>query len=384
MASDDTRCVLTCLIWVILLSAANGATYPIRAGSGSASAVCVGQSDKHSLFITNRHVVAQAGSIWVADGETWHQAERLKISRDADIASFEVAGGKFRLTQLMEGAPVGTPVDVCGYSKRKRFCFKGRYQGRYIDGGREHVWPGDSGGAIVVKCGDRPYCIGVANSYGVADGKTYFVSVDDCRRHLTINYRYPPPCQQFGTCPTPQARPNIRRYYRQQPQFLGPPRIEYYEEANESRIVDPPETGDPLPTAPPPREPDIRVGPRGPAGPKGEQGPPGEPGRDGEPGPAGVGQRGPDGQQGPRGPAGPPGDPGPPGPAGPPGRDGQDATGSTANIEREVARLRGEVDDLKRRRRTFVLRRNGREIDRVEYGADEAFVLDIENLSREQ
>ena len=109
------------------------------------------------------------------------------------------------------------------------------------------------------------------------------------------------------------------------------------------------------------------VGPAGRDGVDGNVGPPGLVGPAGLPGINGVGDDGPRGPSGERGPAGTP---------------GRDASGVDDTLTREVARLLAEVDHLKQLRRAFVLRQDGREIDRITYGADEAFVLDVETLTR--
>jgi len=357
-----------------LAATADAATYPIRADNAAASAVCVGKSDTRSLFLTNRHVVRGAGAIWVADGKKWNRAEDIRIATNSDVASFEVAGTQFEITLLVTGAPAGTSVDVCGYSNRRRFCFRAIHRGDYIDGGRTHVLPGDSGGAVIVKDGGRAYCAGLASSYGPRNGRTYFVPAIECRTHLTQYYANPPPSCRFGQC----RPPNFRRSFRQTPQFLGPPRIEYYEESRNPVIVEPPKSADPLPGAPLPKPPPMT----GPRGPKGERGERGETGPQGPAGP--IGPQGEAGQNGRDGRDGDPGPPGPPGPIGPQGSPGRGDATDTRGLELRISELESQLAALQERQRTIVLRRNGTEIDRESYGPDEPFVFDIETLTRQQ
>ena len=241
-----TRPLLIAVAFFAFLAHVPAETYPVRVtlrGSSQpaeASAVCVGKSQTQSLFLTNRHVAQGAVQLFVADGQRWVEASGIQLSQTADVASFHVKNTSFKITPLMTGLPRGHRVDVCGYSNRSRFCFTGRYNGNNIDGGKTHVLPGDSGGAVLAKACDRTYCIGLANAYGTRNGLTYFVSAEQCRKHLTQYYQKPPRCQQYGNCPVPQQRPNYRRYKSVNPQLLGPPRIEYYEESTNPEIVEPP------------------------------------------------------------------------------------------------------------------------------------------------
>ena len=374
------------IVMLILLVAvpAQAATYPLATDNGSsASAVCVGTSDDRSLFLTNKHVIRGASEVYVSDGHRWIKAKKFKPSNCVDLVSFVVDGTQFRPTHLMTGLPTGSDVDVCGYSKRKRFCFSGRYNPGHIDAAGRHVWPGDSGGAVLAKDSGKTFCVGIANAYGT-DRQTFFVSARDCAYHLTQYYSRPPLNCRYGQCWPIQQRPNYERRIKTTPRLFGPPKVEFYEQSTNPVTIDPPGRIDRSPLPP---DPEANRGLRGPAGKDGSLGPVGPAGRDGVDGNVGP--------PGPVGPAGLPGEPGPSGvgqrgPAGPPGRDGEDgqpgrdASGVDDTLTREVARLRAEVADLKQRRRTFVLRQDGREIDRITYGADEAFVIDVETLTRSQ
>ena len=365
---------LTLVILILLVTpASRSETYPVATDNGSrASAVCVGTSKDRSLFLTNKHCVRGASEVYVSDGVRWVKAKKLRQSSTVDLVSFVVEGTQFRPTHLMTGLPTGSDVDVCGYSKRKRFCFSGRYNPGHIDAEGRHVWPGDSGGAVLAKDSGKTFCVGIANAYGT-DRQTFFVSARECAYHLTQYYSMPPPNCRYGQCPTPQQRPNYERRIKTTPRLFGPPKVEFYEQSTNPVLVQPPGQ---INRAPLPPDPDRNRGLRGPAGEDGSLGPVGPAGRDGV-----------DGNVGPPGSVGPAGLPGEPGPAGvgqrgPAGTPGRDASGVDDTITREVARLRAEVADLKQRRRTFVLRQDGREIDRITYGADEAFVLDVETLTR--
>ena len=258
-----TRPLLLVVALFAFLAQVPAETYPVRVtlrGSSQpaeASAVCVGKSQTQSLFLTNRHVAQGAVQLFVADGQRWVQATRIQLSQTADVASFTVQNTSFKVTPLMTGFPAGYRVDVCGYSSRSRFCFTGRFNGNNVDGGKTHVLPGDSGGAVLAKACDGTYCIGLANAYGTRNGLTYFVSAEQCRKHLTQYYQKPPRCQQYGNCPVPQQRPNYRRYKSVNPQLFGAPRIEFYEESTKPEIVEPPPTPvpDPISRAPLPPEP---------------------------------------------------------------------------------------------------------------------------------
>ena len=258
-----TRPLLLVVALFAFLAQVPAETYPVRVtlrGSSQpaeASAVCVGKSQTQSLFLTNRHVARGAVQLFVADGQRWVEASHIQLSQTADVASFHVKHTSFKITPLMTGLPRGHRVDVCGYSNRSRFCFTGRFNGNNIDGGKTHVLPGDSGGAVLAKARDRTYCIGLANAYGTRNGLTYFVSAEQCRKHLTQYYQKPPRCQQYGNCPVPQPRPNYRRYKSVNPQLFGAPRIEFYEESTNPEIVEPPPTPvpDPISRAPLPPEP---------------------------------------------------------------------------------------------------------------------------------
>jgi hypothetical protein len=377
------RILLTLILLVATTAQAN--TYPVATDNGSsASAVCVGTSDDRSLFLTNKHVIRGASEVYVSDGVRWIKAKKFKPSNRVDLVSFVVDGTQFRPTHLMTHTPEGTNVDVCGYSKRKRFCFSGRYYPDHIDAAGQHVWPGDSGGAVLTKHADRTWCVGLANAYG-NDRQTYFVSARDCSYHLTQFYSMPPPNCRWGQCPTP--RPNYERRIKTTPRLFGPPKVEFYEQSTVPPIIiEPP--AETINRAPLPPDPDRNRGLRGPAGKDGSLGPVGPAGRDGVDGnvgpPGSVGPAGLPGDTGPRGRPGERGQDGTPGRDGEDGQPGRDASGVDDTLTREVARLRAEVSDLKQRRRTFVLRQDGREIDRITYGADEAFVLDVETLTRSQ
>jgi hypothetical protein len=413
-----TWSVIVWLIWILLQVNAYGETYPVATDNGSrASAVCVGASEDRSLFLTNRHVIRGADELYVSDGTRWIKAKKLRPSKTVDLVSFVCDGTQFRPTHIMTGLPTGSDVDVCGYSKRKRFCFSGRYNPGHIDAEGRHVWPGDSGGAVLTKHAERTWCVGIANSYGT-DRQTYFVSARDCALHLTQNYSRPPLNCRYGNCPTPQQqqRPNYERSYRVTPRFLAPPRVEYYEQHTAPISIQPPAEPPPdqldrSPLPPPPDDLNISsakiqravdnwmaknqdkiTGPPGKDGAsvniselaaylaanytadlKGAPGSPGLAGNDGKPGRDGkdgndgatglVGERGLQGQSGSTGPAGLAG------PVGSPGRDGErgrDGGGVAAAHDRVI-----------------IMRENGREIDRETYAIDEPFVFNVETFVRQ-
>jgi hypothetical protein len=373
--------IVATIILACLSIPATAATYPVKTDTGSASAVCVGQSGTRSVFLTNKHVVRNSRRVWVGIDSGWIEAERIRTSDSADVASFEVSSTACRLTMLLSGTPDGIKGNVCGYADaRKRFCFAGSIRGSGVDAQGEHVWPGDSGGAVIIQHCERPYVVGIAQAYGTKNRRTYFVPAVQCQTHLVQFYGRPPPCRQYGTCPTPRQQLPGSTYERRteiKPRLFGPPKIKQYERStNPPMIFESPGQIDRSPLPPDPeanRGPAGKDGAMGPVGPAGRDGvdgnvgPPGLVGPAGLPGINGVGDDGPRGPSGERGPAGTP---------------GRDASGVDDTLTREVARLRAEVDHLKQKRRTFVLRQDGREIDRITYGADEAFVLDVETLTR--
>jgi len=67
------------------------------------------------------------------------------------------------------------------------------------------------------------------------------------------------------------------------------------------------------------------------------------------------------------------GERGPSGPAGP---------ADTSALQQRIEQLASEVDTLRQRTRTIVLRQDGKEIDRETYGINEPYILDVETLTR--
>jgi hypothetical protein len=386
-------------------------TYPVRVtlrGSSQpaeASAVCVGKSETQSLFLTNRHVARGAVQLFVADGQRWVEASGIQLSQTADVASFHVKHTSFRITPLMTGLPQGHRVDVCGYSNRSRFCFTGQYNGHNVDGGHTHVLPGDSGGAVLAKACGKTYCVGLANAYGTRNGLTYFVSAEQCRKHLTQYYQKPPRCQQYGNCPVPQQRPNYRRYKSVNPQFLGPPRIEFYEESTNPEIVEPPAV--PTPQVSEDELKKIVVGWL-------EKNRNEIRGRDGNDAPsisiADVGAylaanhrselRGPVGAPGPTGPQGPRGEQGPTGPL--TTYDDQkliDLLADDPRVQQLIARLEAlekartslpvglsaiqqRLKSLEQQERRVLLVEDGNVLDDESYTADQPIILDLKRIVR--
>ena len=359
--------IFATVILACLSIPATAATYPVKTDTGSASAVCVGQSGTRSVFLTNKHVVRNSRRVWVGIDSGWVEAERIRTSDSADVASFEVSSTACRLTMLLTGTPDGIKGNVCGYADaRKRFCFVGSIRGSGVDAQGEHIWPGDSGGAVIIQHCDRPYVVGIAQAYGTKNRRTYFVPAVQCQTHLVQFYGRPPPCRQYGTCPTPRQQFQGSTYERRteiKPRLFGPPKIKQYERStNPPMIFEPP--SEPMSPSNPPPLPSTP----GPRGPKGERGPAGSDGQDGSHGPPGQdGSNGRDGLDGERGPSGPSG------PAGP---------ADTSALRQRIEQLASEVDTLRQRTRTIVLRQDGKEIDRETYGINEPYILDVETLTR--
>jgi len=318
-------------MYAVSLNAALASAYLIKSqGQGvirTATCVCVGQSETHGLFLTNRHVLSQASQAHVSDGEQWLEIKQVKIESDplVDLASFVVEGTDWDSVRILTGSPVGQRVTVCGYSDRDDFCFTGKTNSvSSVIAGGKHVIEGDSGGAVLVEHDGEVKLAGVVWARNTQRPETEFVPAAKCEVHLQKYYRRPPRCDKFGRCPLPNG--TIEYRYKQKPNLLGAPTIEHYERRS-----------DPVPKSDAPGLPVA-----GPAGPRGDRGPAGK-----------TGPSGADGQTGPAGPVGPAAD--------------------LTDLQRRIKQLEG----IQRR---VVLVSGGEIIDEETYSIDEPIVLDLTRI----
>jgi len=260
------RQLLALLLLALVPSVAIAETYPVQAiGDGfrnKASGTCVGtlQNDSY-VFLSNKHVIENTSALYIHDGNDWHRAINVERSDKSDLISFEVKKGNWKTTRLVEDVPNRVPVEVCGYSDRRNFCFDAVfYEDVVVAKNKQHVIQGDSGGAIVVEGEKKNYVAGIIYAYDDSNN-TRFVSTADCcqllRRVYGRNSQY---CQTYtqicpgGSCPQQLPQRNIppgqyREYERYTPPGLfRPPNIERYRERGPDPVPRPERRPKPQPT----------------------------------------------------------------------------------------------------------------------------------------
>lgn len=250
--------VIAVMVWLTIR--ADASIYPVGVkGQTLASAVCVGtqrtEQGRMAVFLTNKHVVRSVQQLVVGgEDDKWHRASRIRVAErsNTDVASFEVPyqDGLFQFVALMTNVPDGTQAKVCGYSDRREFCLAGVMRGDELLANGRHVIPGDSGGGVLVAVNGQKYLAGLTWAYDTQRRNSLFVPTSQCCDHLYRIYSKAPRCTPFpraqrqqqncpdNQCPLPQG--SYRRYERQEPRFLAPPRIERYEEYESPEVVEPP------------------------------------------------------------------------------------------------------------------------------------------------
>jgi len=332
----------------ILLSASNafGDTYGIcstridRSGErieGTASAACfANDSSGNSYLITAAHCVEiNPESVWVSTETDWHQATRVLICDDADIAIIEVPIMLRAIPIAEDNCPAGQPVLVEGYGPKLHrqldsIGFRARIvsENLLIGDQGEHVVQGDSGGPVILTSSNGPAIAGVISghegkiaatsrhTFSRTKAKTIFTPTRVIRRFVQSQYNRGYSQAQCG----PQGCPIVIQPRVRQPMVgigfpVGPPVVEGIARP----VPTPPVIYQPQPQPQPASDPVFYQGPPGPQG---------SPGVDGQ--------------------AGPPGPPGQPGPPGAPGKDGRSVkreeveTAVVAWLESNREALRGE------------------------------------------
>ena len=233
------RCFL--LLALMFPSVAIGQTYPLRGENGvAASAVCLGVMRDHDgsnpryVFLTNRHFFRSTNVVWVGGEDLrWHSGRDVRINTaQADLASFSVTGeaGWFRKIVGVRAVPSGTDAVVCGYTpERKSFCFPGVIRGSTVVSSGLHVLPGDSGGPVMVRGKDTMYLAGLIYGYGVRDRSTRFATVAEISDHIETSYGRTPRCVPWAQSRCPPFQPESYRYGRTEPKLFRPPQLERYE-----------------------------------------------------------------------------------------------------------------------------------------------------------
>ena len=238
----------------ILSSALHAQTYQIRGSNGGlASAVCLGvmrdetRKNPRWVFLTNRHFFRDNPRVWVGgEDKAWHTGQDVRVSSDQriDLASFTVVTGEFKKIRVLQDVPNGTRAVVCGYTpSRKHFCFQGVIQNGQVLARGQHVWPGDSGGPVIVKGQDELFLAGLIYGYGIKDRNSWFASAAQISNHIQTSYGRTPRCVPWSQSRCPLPKPGGYRYERIDPQLLSPPRVERFEFTPEA--PEPPEPPDP-------------------------------------------------------------------------------------------------------------------------------------------
>lgn len=239
---------------------------------GHASAVCIGECDGGSVFLTARHNFREAYRGRVKIEGRWEAVTSVNESRTADVASFEVRV-KSRYRQVGKQIRYGHPVYVGGFGpywnqSGPNESFPGIiYEQEIIGDGGLHPIIGDSGGPVT----QDDAIVGIVSGFVETSRRsdqaeraypTVYADLGDIQECLGQVYQYQrcPP----GGCPI-YLRPQI-----QQPMVgigipIGPPRI--------VGVAEPvPQRPQPLRPVPDPAFTSGPAGPRGPAGPQGERG----------------------------------------------------------------------------------------------------------------
>jgi hypothetical protein len=155
---------------------------------------------------------------------------RISTDQRIDVASFTVKTGRWEKIRILSDVPNGTQAVVCGYTRsRKHFCFQGVIQNGQVLARGQHVWPGDSGGPVIVKGQDELFLAGLIYGYGVEDRNSWFASAAQISDHIKTYYGRTPRCVPWSQSRCPLPNPGGYRYERIDPQLLSPPRIERFE-----------------------------------------------------------------------------------------------------------------------------------------------------------
>lgn len=242
---------------------------------GKATAVCIGQCDGGSVFLTARHNFRDATRARVKIRGNWIRVRSVNRSRSHDVASFEVEADCDQIPLADEVQP-GVRVRCGGFGPEywgsgEAGDFHGTLMASEIHGdGGLHPIQGDSGGPVIaddrvvgIVCG---YVSTVARTDDASRNyPTVYAGLSEIRECLQQVYRSCPP----GGCPI-YIRPEIRQPVVGIGIPVGPPQV-----VGVATPV-PPQRLEPRP------DPISIIGPRGergPAGPVGPQGPPGQTGR---------------------------------------------------------------------------------------------------------
>lgn len=239
---------------------------------GKATAVCIGQCDGGSVFLTARHNFRDATRAKVKVRGNWIRIRSVNRSRSHDVASFEVSADCDQIP-LADAVEPGVRVRCGGFGPEywgsgEAGDFHGTLMPSEIRGdGGLHPIQGDSGGPVIaddrvvgIVCG---YVATVARTDDAASHyPTVYAGLSEIRECLQQVYQRCPP----GGCPI-YIRPEIR-----QPMVgigipVGPPRVVGVAEQLPPQRICP--TPDPISV----------TGPQGPRGERGEPGPPGPAGR---------------------------------------------------------------------------------------------------------
>jgi len=269
-----------------------------------ATAVCIGERDGRSIFVTATHVLKEVAAdpvsnvCWVEIQGRPFAAELISFSTIDDVCLIAVNCPCPQL-EIDEDIENGSDVEACGFPAGRYTPVRQRIRNISPPSGTDSgvLWgdrnidQGHSGGGLLL----RGRFAGLLSARLTKKPGTIAVPVRAVFKQLAgqkCKFRW-------------KSRGRICQYPLNQ--------------QNNNTVVPAPVPPPPRPidTAPPPPQVVTQQGPPGPPGPVGPMGPQGAPGLAGVAGPAGVaGRDGVDGKPGERGAQGSKGEPGPPGPPG--------------------------------------------------------------------
>lgn len=238
---------------------------------GKATAVCIGQCDGGSVFLTARHNFRDATRAKVKIRGNWIRVRSVNRSRSHDVASFEAEADCDQIP-VADSVEPGVRVRCGGFGPEywgsgEAGDFHGTLMSSEIRGdGGLHPIQGDSGGPVIAE--DR--VVGIVCGYVSTVARTddasrnyptVYAGLSEIRECLQQVYQRCPP----GGCPI-YIRPEIRQPVVGIGIPVGPPQVVGVATPVPPQRLCP--TPDPISVTGP-------QGERGPAGPAGVPGPPG-------------------------------------------------------------------------------------------------------------